>query len=370
MLGHCKHSLLRLLSALLVSVYSFVYTPEAHSIEDYAIRLDNQRTLPTVKVTSSRSRGNSYSLLSLHMSDGGTGRLDLSRYIDNQAYLEHLCSETEDIHACEKLCTIYPNSTLCVLIFGTITVTGSRPTSHVRFDRYEIKHGKVVFISTTKKDENEKQRENKELEKKCKTELSHIFSAEEDFPFASVFDVQQSSLFGKPTEKEIETIDNYIKQLFNYTKPIMTTGIEGYNDGKPVDYKNGFEAHNSFYIDNQGNLTRGKNIVFGTKPGQVSPNFKNDLQFVEMLDSPFNELVQNLIVDFHTHPDIESYYIFPSSMDTYKFMLDKQYNFIDHDAMLAIGFISNRDYHLLLVDINDSSDFFSCTGKCSCTDPL
>ena len=333
-----------LMLTLLVSGYSAVHLPKAHSHDHSAIRLDNQRTLPTIKVRSSRNRGYSYSFLSLHMGDDGSGRLDLIRYIDNQAYLEHLCSETEDVDTCEKLCTMYPNSNLCVLIFGTLTVTGTRPTSYVRFDRYKIKPGKVVYYSSPKDDEKESERE--ELEKKCKKELNHLFTPKDDFPFASALGIDLTVPSNKPIEKEMETINKHINQLVNITKPIMTTGIKEHNGGKPVDFENGQEASNGIYIDKNQVISRGKHLEFGPLYDAIVPlNFEKD--------DKFHNSSYKFVANFHTHPT--SVYVWPSPHDVYShlnYIRDGKYN---EKTLLAIGFRSKKSYQILVmqIDYND-----------------
>lgn len=348
-----KNFWLLLLLVISISAYAVLSMPVAHSAEDKANRRDGQRTLPKVTVTSSKGGGFSFGVLSFHMISGSSHGFNPFRYAHDQSYLELQCLESNDFETCELLCESYPTSYVCELRLGTINVSGSRITPYEPFVRYEIRRGKVVYISAPKDDteDKRKEKERKELEKKCRRELSHMFDAKVNFPLRAVFSLEQTS-------REAKEIDAYIDQLFKYTKPIMTTGIQGYNDGKPVDYQNGYEAHNSFYIDQLGNLTRGNNIVFGTRRGQVTPNFKNDTQFRQMIDSPINDLVQRLIIDYHTHPNTEKYYVFPSSADVFKFMLDRRYSFVDKNAMLAIGFISNNVYQILLMSINYNQRLF------------
>lgn len=182
----------------------------------------------------------------------------------------------------------------------------------------------------------------------CEKELDDMFAAKEDFPFAAAFGLE-------PSEDEAELIDEYLNQLIKLTAPIMTTGVKGYNNGKPVDYEKGLETHNAFYIDSNGNLTQGKNLTFGTRPGIIEPKFRKDTQFQQMLDSPNT---QSLIIDFHTHPNTNEYYVFPSSGDIAKFITDKRYKFVDKHALLAIGFMSSNEYGLLLMSINDNQALF------------
>ena len=333
-----------------------LYTPIAHSRDDFIQSMDDTRILPKVVVTGRRSGGFSSGFWSINVSSGSVWGFNPFRYGQNQTYLEKQCIDEEIQRACILLCEHFPSSDICPLIFGTITVTGNREKPYEPFNQYEIKFGKTVYTTDPHKDTRDEEKEKNELEKRCNRDLNQLFAPKEDFPFAEAFGI-------KDDENKEEKIDKYIDQLFDFTKPIMTTGIEGYNNGEPVAYLIGLEAHNSFYIDRNGKLTRGNNLVFGTIPGFVIPNFRNDKQFREMLDSPLNEKAQRLVIEFHTHPNTKKYYIFPSSADIYNFMNDKQYGFIDKTALLAIGFISNEIYHVLFMKINNNRLLFDTARK-------
>lgn len=274
--------------------------------------------------------------------------------------MEQQCIDEEIQRACILLCENFPSSNICPLIFGTITVTGNRETPYQPFNQYEIKFGKTVYTTDPHKDARDEEKKKNELRKRCNRDLNQLFAPKEDFPFAEAFGITDD-------ENEEEKIDKYIDQLFDFTKPIMTTGIEGYNNGEPVAYLIGLEAHNSFYIDRNGNLTRGNNLVFGSLPGIVIPNYRNDKQYREMLDSPLNDKAQRLVVDFHTHPNTNNFYVFPSSADIAKFIIDKRYNFVDANALLAIGFMSKNVFHTLFISINDNPLLFKNALKHSST---
>ena len=316
------------------------------------MRLDSQRTFPTVRVTGISGSRFSYGYLSLNTGTGSSSRFELSQHINDQGYLELRCLETNDDHTCDILCHNFPNSYLCPRTLGKIIVTTKRKEPPDSYGRFNIKPGKVVLVSSPTEDDEaearQQKKERKELEEKCEKELNDLFTPKEDFPFAAAFGL-------KPSADETEKIDEYLDQLIRLTAPIMTTGVEGYNNGKPVDYEKGLEAHNAFYIDSNGNLTRGKNLTFGTLPGLIEPKFREDTQFQQMLDSPNT---QSLKVDFHTHPSTKKYYVLPSSRDIAKFITDKRYKFVDKHALLAIGFMSSNKYSLLLMSLNDNQVLF------------
>ena len=354
-------ALLTLISALYIAVFSSLL-PVGHSREDFVVRLDSQRTLPKVKVTGRRGGGFSFGYLSLNMGRGGSIGFNPFYNLHNQSDLEAKCEGAgHDNPACLLLCEIFPHSRLCWRSFGAITVTGQRETPYNDFTRYEIRNGVIVFTSEQKEDDDEKRKEQKrkELESLCEKELDDMFTAKEDFPFAAAFGLE-------PSEDNAEMIDEYLDQLIKLTEPIMTTGVKGYNNGKPVDYENGLEAHNAFYIDSSGNLTRGKNLTFGTIPGLVKPNFRDDTQFQQMLDSPNT---QSLKIYFHTHPNTKEYYVFPSPNDIARFIVDKRYKFVDKHGLLAIGFMSNNKYRLLLMSVTDNQVLFEMTRSHAISNP-
>lgn len=357
MLTFFKHTILLFAVAISVSVFVALLAPHAHSREDYVQPVDSQRTLPKVTVTSRRGAGFSYGFLSLSLYSSFYGGFDTFRFRQNQFYLEQQCVERDNHRACTLLCEKFPYSDICPLVQDTISVSGKRETTYFSFDLYEIRFGKIVYISAPDEDsENKKEEQRKKLEKRCKNDLNHLFSTIEDFPFAKAFGI-------KDYEEQEGKIEKYIKQLINYTKPIMTTGIKGYNNGKPVEYLIGLESHNSFYIDKNGKLTRGDNLEFGTIPGFVTPRFRKDKQFRQMLESAPNDLAPRLAIDFHTHPNTKDYIVFPSSTDIAKFIIDKRYKFVDKNALLAIGFMSNSVYHMLFMNINNNQILFEKARK-------
>lgn len=355
-----RPSILLFAATLGFSVFVVLYTPIAHSREDFIQSMDDKHILPKVVVTGRRGGGFSSGFWSINVSSGSVWGFNPFRYGQNQTYLEQQCIDEEIQRACILLCEHFPSSDICPLIFGTITVTGNREKPYEPFNQYKIKFGKIVYTSDTLKDSLEEEKKKNELEKRCNRDLNQLFAPKEDFPFAEAFGITDD-------ENNEEKVDKYIDQLFDFTKPIMTTGIDGYNNGEPVAYLIGLEAHNSFYIDRNGKLTRGNNLVFGTIPGLVTPNFQNDKQFREMLDSPLRDKAQRLVIDFHTHPNTNNYYVFPSSADIAKFIIDKRNNLVDENALIAIGFMSKNVFHTLFISINDNPLLFKNALKHSST---
>ena len=319
------------------------------------MRLDSQRTLPKVKVTGRRGGGFSLGYLSLNMGRGGSSGFNPFYNLHNQSDLEAKCEGAgHDNPACLLLCEIFPHSWLCFRSFNPITVTGQRETPYEEFTRYEIRNGVIVFTSEQKDDEDEKQKEQerKELENLCEKELDDMFTAKEDFPFAAAFGLE-------PSEDEAELIDGYLDQLIKLTKPIMTTGVKGYNNGKPVDFEDGQEAFNAIYVDNNGKLTRGTTLNFGTIVGRVTPTHEQDDQFRKTRKyNPYN-FSQTLSVFFHTHADVKRYSVFPSPYDLARFHSEMRVNNIDDSALLGIGFISHDNYYVLLMSAENNSPWYN-----------
>ena len=305
MLIRYRLALLALISALYIAVFSSLL-PVGHSREDFVVRLDSQRTLPKVTVTGRRGGGFSFGYLSLNMGRGGSSGFNPYYNIHNQSDLEAKCRRTgRHDPACLLLCEIFPHSELCWHSFDPINVTGQRETPYNEFTRYEIRNGVIVFTSEQKddEDENRKEKERKELENLCEKALDDMFTAKEDFPFAAAFGIE-------PSEDEAELIDEYLTQLIKLTEPIMTTGVKGYNNGKPVDFESGQEAFNAIYVDNNGRLTRGTSLNFGKIVGRVTPTHEQDAQFLETRKHNPDNFSQTLSVFFHTHPDVKRYSVF------------------------------------------------------------
>ena len=342
-------ALLTLISALYIAVFSSLL-PVGHSREDFVVRLDSQRTLPKVKVTGRRGGGFSFGYLSLNMGRGGSIGFNPFYNLHNQSDLEAKCEGAgHDNPACLLLCEIFPHSWLCWRSFGTITVTGQRETPYNDFTRYEIRNGVIVFTSEQKEDEDEKQKEQerKELENLCEKELSDLFSDKEDL--ASAFGVNPTGPLGQPTEEEEELIEERIEQLVNITKPIMTTGINGYNNDQPVDYTRGQEASNGIYIDKNGIISRGKALEFGTR-------YTNLVETYFKLDDKYKNPNYTFFANFHTHTS--EVYVWPSPHDIYKHITSIRDNEYSKTTPLAIGFKTENSFRILILQVDYSLKLF------------
>ncbi len=134
----------------------------------------------------------------------------------------------------------------------------------------------------------------------------------------------------------------------------MTTGLKRHNFGRPVDFDNGQEASNGIYINKEGIISRGKNLIFGELYSySVSVNFTND--------DKFKNSKYKLVANYHTHPT--NSYIWPSPQDVDNHLSYIRTGTYSEETLLAIGFRAMQSYLMLVMQIDYNSKLHEAAFK-------
>ncbi len=327
----------------------------AYGTEDVDIPDDDEMRLPKQTVTASRGRSVSIGVGSILSVVNGGSYSDLdSLELTGDAYTYALaCRRNPDSISCRLLaCEVAPKSKECEYRLDPVIVTGERPdNSNTTTDlalNVKFSFQWVVNISRSL-DRAKNEWKRRKLEIECKSSLKELFARKNDFNLKSIFPTKPSG----PSEQT--HLNSVLNTIIKETEPIMTTGVE---NKPPIDHKNGLEAATVFYTHKEtGLFTRG-NVNYGKNEGRVVQNFRNDVQWKEVLINS-SEKAQDIVVGFHTHPTALPsfsqsvvYYAWPSPSDFHRHLQYKLNGEIHQQALLAIGFLANVKYYVNLVQFN------------------